>query len=85
MDDATARIGAMASEAIDLPIGAVEKTRTESGDQPSSVAGQSPRERVESMLEAALRHPGGFGPAQPAPPDATPTARLMALPGRSVA
>ncbi|MGF2951946.1 hypothetical protein ACOJVP_06280 [Mycobacterium sp. THU-M116] len=85
MDDATARIGAMASEAIDLLIGAVEQTPTESGDQPSSVAGRSPRERVESVLEAALRHPGGFGPAQSAPPDSTPTAQPMALPGRSVA
>lgn len=42
------------------------------------------RELVESVPEAALRRPGGFGSAQPAPPDATPTARLMAFLGRSV-
>lgn len=42
------------------------------------------REVVESVPEAALRRPGGFGPAQPVPPDATPTARLMAFLGRSV-
>ncbi len=39
---------------------------------------------VESVPEQALRRPGGFGPAQDAPPDATPTARLMAHLGRSV-
>ncbi|TVT17366.1 TIGR03086 family protein, partial [Amycolatopsis rhizosphaerae] len=36
------------------------------------------RELVESVPEGALRRPGAFGPAQPAPEDATPTARLMA-------
>lgn len=42
------------------------------------------RELVESVPEGMLRRPGGFGPAQPAPEDATPTARLMAFLGRSV-
>ncbi len=39
---------------------------------------------VESLPQDALRRPGAFGPARPAPPDATPTARLMAYLGRSV-
>ncbi|OBG69117.1 MULTISPECIES: TIGR03086 family metal-binding protein [unclassified Mycobacterium] len=39
---------------------------------------------VESVPEHLLRRPAGFGPAQPAPGDATPTARLMAFLGRSV-
>lgn len=39
---------------------------------------------VESVPEGMLRRSGGFGPARPAPPDATPTARLMAYLGRSV-
>ncbi|OBH11006.1 TIGR03086 family protein [Mycobacterium sp. E1715] len=39
---------------------------------------------VESLPEHLLRRPGGFGPAQPALDDATPTARLMAFLGRSV-
>lgn len=39
---------------------------------------------VESVPEQMLRRPGGFGPAQSAPGDATPTARLMAFLGRSV-
>ena len=39
---------------------------------------------VESVPENMLRRPGGFGPAQPAPQDSTPTARLMAFLGRSV-
>ncbi|OBG53577.1 MULTISPECIES: TIGR03086 family metal-binding protein [unclassified Mycobacterium] len=39
---------------------------------------------VESLPEHLLRRPGGFGPAQPAPDDATPTVRLMAFLGRSV-
>ena len=42
------------------------------------------RELVESVPENMLRRPGGFGPAQPVPEDATPTARLMAYLGRSV-
>jgi uncharacterized protein (TIGR03086 family) len=42
------------------------------------------RALVESMPQEALRRPGGFGPAQPFPPDATPTSRLMAYLGRSV-
>ncbi len=39
---------------------------------------------VESLPEDMLRRPGGFGPAQPVPDDATPTARLMAYLGRPV-
>jgi hypothetical protein len=39
---------------------------------------------VESVPEAELRRPGMFGPAQPVPDDATPTARLMAFVGRPV-
>ncbi|MEE2852479.1 MAG: TIGR03086 family metal-binding protein [Actinomycetota bacterium] len=42
------------------------------------------RDLVESVPEGMLRRPGGFGPAQTAPADATPTARLMAYLGRSV-
>ena len=42
------------------------------------------RELVESVPEDMLRRPGGFGPAQPVPEEATPTARLMAHLGRSV-
>ena len=38
---------------------------------------------VESVPEHLLRRPGGFGPAQAARDDATPTARLMAYLGRS--
>ena len=43
------------------------------------------RELVESLPEAMLRRPGGFGPAQPVPEGATPTARFMAYLGRAVA
>jgi uncharacterized protein (TIGR03086 family) len=39
---------------------------------------------AESVPEETLRRPGGFGPAQPVPDDATPTARLMAYFGRPV-
>jgi uncharacterized protein (TIGR03086 family) len=42
------------------------------------------RALVESVPEQMLRRPGGFGPAQSAPEEATPTARLMAYLGRSV-
>ena len=42
------------------------------------------RELVESIPEDLMRRPGGFGPAQPVPEDATPTARFMAYLGRSV-
>ena len=42
------------------------------------------RQLVESVPEDMLRRPGGFGLAQPAPEDSTPTARLMAYLGRSV-
>ena len=38
---------------------------------------------VESVPEHLLRRPGGFGPAQAAQDDSTPTARLMAYLGRS--
>ncbi|HUB55027.1 MAG TPA: TIGR03086 family metal-binding protein [Mycobacterium sp.] len=40
---------------------------------------------AESTPEETLRQPGAFGPAQPAPEGATPTARLMAYYGRTVA
>lgn len=39
---------------------------------------------LESVPQDLLRRPGAFGPAQPAPDDATPTARIMAYVGRSV-
>lgn len=42
------------------------------------------RELVESLPDQLLRRPGGFGPAQPVPENATPTTRLMAYLGRSV-
>lgn len=42
------------------------------------------RALIDSLPEQLLRRPGGFGPARPAPQDATPTARLMAFLGRSV-
>ncbi len=42
------------------------------------------RELVESLPDQLLRRPGGFGPAQPVPEEATPTTRLMAYLGRSV-
>jgi uncharacterized protein (TIGR03086 family) len=42
------------------------------------------RRVVESVPEDELRRPGMFGPAQPVPDDATPTARLMAFVGRPV-
>lgn len=42
------------------------------------------RDLVASVPEDLLRRSGGFGPARPAPQDATPTARLMAHLGRSV-
>lgn len=38
---------------------------------------------AESVPEETLRRPGAFGPAQPVPENATPTARLMAYLGRS--
>jgi uncharacterized protein (TIGR03086 family) len=43
------------------------------------------RQVAESVPEDELRRPGLFGPAQPVPEDATPTARLMAYFGRPVA
>jgi len=42
------------------------------------------RQVAESVPEDDLRRPGLFGPAQPVPEDATPTARLMAYFGRPV-
>jgi uncharacterized protein (TIGR03086 family) len=39
---------------------------------------------AQSVPEDTLRRPGGFGPAQPAPENATPTAKLMAYFGRPV-
>jgi uncharacterized protein (TIGR03083 family) len=41
------------------------------------------RQVVEAVPEAELRRPGLFGPAKPAPEDATPTAQFMAYVGRS--
>ena len=41
------------------------------------------RQVVEAVPEDELRRPGLFGPAKPAPEDATPTARFMAYVGRS--
>lgn len=42
------------------------------------------RALVDSVPQAALRRPGAFGPAQPAPAGATPTEQLLAFLGRSV-
>ncbi len=39
---------------------------------------------VESLPQEMLRRPGAFGPARSAPPEASPTARLMAYLGRTV-
>ena len=41
------------------------------------------RQVVEAVPEDELRRPGLFGPAKPAPEDATPTALFMAYVGRS--
>ena len=41
------------------------------------------RQVVEAVPEDELRRPGLFGPAKPAPEDATPTVRFMAYVGRS--
>ena len=41
------------------------------------------RQVVEAVPEDELRRPGLFGPAKPAPEDATQTARFMAYVGRS--
>jgi hypothetical protein len=41
------------------------------------------RQVVEATPEDELRRPGMFGPAKPAPEDATPTARFMAYVGRA--
>ncbi|MFZ1162355.1 maleylpyruvate isomerase family mycothiol-dependent enzyme [Mycobacterium sp.] len=41
------------------------------------------RQVIDTVPEDELRRPGLFGPAQPAPEDATPTARFMAYVGRS--
>ncbi len=42
------------------------------------------RTLVDSLPEELIRRSGAFGPAQPVPADATPTAQLMAYLGRSV-
>lgn len=42
------------------------------------------RELVQSIPEDLLRKPGAFGPACPAPADATPTTQLLAHLGRTV-
>jgi uncharacterized protein (TIGR03086 family) len=39
---------------------------------------------IDSLPESLMRRPGAFGPAKPAPTDATPTIRLMAHLGRKV-
>ena len=41
------------------------------------------RQVVEATPEDELRRPGMFGPAKPAPEDATPTAQFMAYVGRA--
>ena len=41
------------------------------------------RQVVEAVPEDELRRPGLFGPAKPAPEDATPTGRFMAYVGRA--
>jgi uncharacterized protein (TIGR03083 family) len=41
------------------------------------------RQVLEAVPEDELRRPGLFGPAKPAPEDATPTAQFMAYVGRS--
>src|ERR1700733_9035794 len=41
------------------------------------------RQAVEAAPEDELRRPGMFGPAKPAPEDATPTTRFMAYVGRA--
>ena len=41
------------------------------------------RQVVEAVPEDELRRPGLFGPAKPAPEDATPTVRFMAYVGRA--
>jgi len=41
------------------------------------------RRVVEAVPEDELRRPGLFGPAKPAPEDATPTAQFMAYVGRA--
>jgi uncharacterized protein (TIGR03083 family) len=41
------------------------------------------RQVLDAVPEEDLRRPGLFGPAKPAPDDATPTARFMAFVGRS--
>jgi uncharacterized protein (TIGR03083 family) len=41
------------------------------------------RQVVEAVPEDELRRPGLFGPAKPAPENATPTARFMAYVGRA--
>jgi uncharacterized protein (TIGR03086 family) len=42
------------------------------------------RRLVESVPQDVLRRPSAFGPAQPAPENASPTTRMMAYLGRSV-
>jgi uncharacterized protein (TIGR03083 family) len=129
----TADVGALATEAVDFFIEAVEQIPSQSWDLPSNLEGwsigdlvahttgtvakivtlveggqpkQGPADpddwrsenpaaqlrdlaaRLHDALPSAdvdaLRQPGAFGPAQPVPEDATPTARLMAYLGRPV-
>jgi Mycothiol maleylpyruvate isomerase N-terminal domain len=84
-----AGVGTRATEAMGLFIDAVEQIPSAAWDQPSNLEGWSIRDLVcrqvaESVPEDELRRPGLFGPAQPVPEDATPTARLMAYFGRPV-
>jgi uncharacterized protein (TIGR03086 family) len=55
MNDTTARIGTMATEAIDLLIDAVDQTPPESWDQPSNLEGWSLRDLVGHATGSAAK------------------------------
>jgi uncharacterized protein (TIGR03086 family) len=55
MDDAAARIGTMATEAIDLLIDAVDQTPSKSWDQPSNLEGWSLRDLVGHAIGSAAK------------------------------
>jgi uncharacterized protein (TIGR03086 family) len=61
----------------------VDRSQDRSLELPEGLLGFC-RQVAESVPEDTLRRPGGFGPAQPVPDDATPTDRLMAFFGRPV-
>ena len=90
MDDATARIGMMATEAIDLLIEAVDETPLESWDQPSNLEGWSLRDLVGHATGSAAKivtlvEDGEVwaGPSQPADwVCEDPAARLRGLAAR---